>query len=89
MELQYKQDYTAVSTSVGLTPAPLAEFSAVVGSTEIALGGEVAVDTATRDITKYNVALSYVKPDFTTSFFVYDLLLLILSFCILISVPAL
>lgn len=72
VELQYKQDYTAVSTSVGLTPAPLAEFSAVVGSTEIALGGEVAVDTATRDITKYNIALSFVKPDFTTSFFVAD-----------------
>lgn len=71
-ELQYKQDYTAVSTNVGLTPAPLAEFSAVVGSSELALGGEVAVDTATREITKYNLALSVVRPDFAASLFVVD-----------------
>lgn len=72
VELQYKQDYTAVSTSVGLTPAPLAEFSAVIGSSELSLGGEVAVDTATRDLTKYNAALSFTKPDFTASLFLTD-----------------
>lgn len=72
VELQYKHDYAAVSTSVGLTPAPLTELSAVIGSREVGLGGEVGFDTAGGCLTKYNAGLSFAKPDFTASLLLAD-----------------
>ncbi|MCO5606405.1 hypothetical protein L7F22_060593 [Adiantum nelumboides] len=71
-EVQYKHDYAGVSANVGLTPSPLTDFSAVVGSNEIAFGGEVGFDTAGGNITKYNAGLSWTKPDFTAAFFLAD-----------------
>jgi voltage-dependent anion channel protein 2 len=67
--LQYKNDYAAVSTTVGIASAPITEFSAVIGSGDIALGSEISFDTALTNFTKYNVGFAVVKPDFSTSFF--------------------
>ena len=69
MELQYKNGYTAVSTTVGIASAPITEFSAVFGSGDIALGSEIALDTALNNFTKYNVGFAVTKPDFSSSFF--------------------
>jgi voltage-dependent anion channel protein 2 len=69
LEVQYKHGYAGVSTSVGLTPSPIMEFSTVLGSNEIGLGGEVGFDSSTGNPTKYNAALSYTKPDFTAALF--------------------
>eukprot|EP00250_Pteridium_aquilinum_P003615 c13918_g1_i1 orf=583-1413(-) len=71
-ELQYKHDYGGVSAVVGLNASPLTELSVVVGSKEIAAGGEVAFDTAGGNLTKYNAGLSFAKPDFTASLFLAD-----------------
>ena len=45
------------------------EFSTVLGSNEVALGGEVAYDSGSGNLTKYNAGLSYTKPDFTAALF--------------------
>lgn len=71
-EVQYKHDYAGFSGHVGLTPSPPTEFSAVFGTKEIAVGGEVAFDTSAGSLTKYNAGLSFTKPDFTASLFVAD-----------------
>lgn len=67
--MQYKNGYAAITTAVGITSAPLTEFSAVFGSGDIALGSEIGFDTALTSFTKYNVGFHVVKPDFSTSFF--------------------
>ena len=69
VEVQYKHGYASVSTSVGLTPSPIMEFSTVFGANEIGLGGEVGFDSVTSALTKYNAGLSYSKPDFTAALF--------------------
>lgn len=71
-ELQYKHDYAGFSGNVGLTPSPPTEFSAVFGTKEIAVGGEVAFDTSAGSLTKYNAGLSFTKPDFIASLFLTD-----------------
>lgn len=72
VEVQYVHDYAGVSTSIGLIPAPLTEFSGVIGSKEFALGGEVAFDTAAGNLTKYNAGMSFTKPDFAASLLLAD-----------------
>uniref|UniRef100_A0A0C9S389 TSA: Wollemia nobilis Ref_Wollemi_Transcript_15486_1307 transcribed RNA sequence n=1 Tax=Wollemia nobilis TaxID=56998 RepID=A0A0C9S389_9CONI len=67
VELQYLHDNAGITTSIGLTAAPLVECSGVIGNESVAVGGEVAFDTASGNITKYNAGLSYVKPDFVSS----------------------
>lgn len=71
-ELQYKHDYAGFSGNVGLTPSPPTDFSAVFGTKEIAVGGEVAFDTSVGSLTKYNAGLSFTKPDFIASLFLTD-----------------
>eukprot|EP00249_Psilotum_nudum_P020220 c27608_g1_i1 orf=196-1026(+) len=72
VELQYIHDYTGVSSSIGLTPSPIVDFSGVVGTSELAAGGEVGFDTAKGLFTKYNAGLIFSKPDFTSALMLTD-----------------
>ncbi|KAH9330709.1 hypothetical protein KI387_002817, partial [Taxus chinensis] len=67
VELQYLHDYVGITTSIGLTATPIVEASGVIGNEAVVVGGEVAFDTASGDLRKYNAGLSYVKPDFISS----------------------
>eukprot|EP00252_Welwitschia_mirabilis_P025244 TRINITY_DN77_c0_g2_i1.p1 TRINITY_DN77_c0_g2~~TRINITY_DN77_c0_g2_i1.p1 ORF type:complete len:277 (+),score=46.83 TRINITY_DN77_c0_g2_i1:155-985(+) len=68
VEVQYKHDYAGISSSIGLTATPVANFSGVFGNDNFALGGEVEFDTASGGLLKCNAGLSYSKPDFVSSF---------------------
>uniref|UniRef100_A0A0D6R1N8 Uncharacterized protein n=1 Tax=Araucaria cunninghamii TaxID=56994 RepID=A0A0D6R1N8_ARACU len=72
VELQYLHPHAGISTSIGLTATPIASFSGVIGTGNFAVGGEVAFDTASRNIVKYNAGLNYSKPDFVTSLTLTD-----------------
>ncbi|ERN07300.1 mitochondrial outer membrane protein porin 6 isoform X1 [Amborella trichopoda] len=72
LEVQYLHDRAAINSSIGLTPTPLLEFSAAVGNGEVSLGGEVAFDTATASLTKYNVGIGLTKEDYSAALMVAD-----------------
>ncbi|KAK9090635.1 hypothetical protein Sjap_023812 [Stephania japonica] len=67
MELQYLHDYTGISTSIGLTANPVVNFSGVIGNNAVALGTDVAFDTASGNFTKVNAGLSYTNNDLIAS----------------------
>jgi hypothetical protein len=67
VELQYRQDYAAITGTIGLKPSPIVEATGVVGSNGFAVGGELAFDTASGNLTKYNAALNYIQPGFNGS----------------------
>jgi voltage-dependent anion channel protein 2 len=46
-----------------LNSKPLVNFSGVLGNKDIAVGADVAYDTATGDFTKYNAGLSFTNAD--------------------------
>lgn len=72
VEVQYSHDYTGISAGVGLAASPLIDLSCVIGSKDLAVGGEVGFDTASGKLTKYNAGLSFSKPDFTASLLLSD-----------------
>ncbi|GLJ32586.1 hypothetical protein SUGI_0655690 [Cryptomeria japonica] len=72
VELQYLHPNAGINTSIGLTATPIANFSGVIGNGNFAVGGEIAFDTASRNLTKYDAGLSFLKPDFVTSFTLTD-----------------
>ncbi|KAH9323490.1 hypothetical protein KI387_018129, partial [Taxus chinensis] len=72
VELQYLHPYAGISTSIGLTATPIANFSGVIGNGTVSVGGDVAFDTASRNLIKYDAGLSFLKPDFVTSFTLTD-----------------
>ncbi|XP_042422178.1 mitochondrial outer membrane protein porin 1-like [Zingiber officinale] len=63
VELQYLHDYTGVNASIGLTANPVVNLSGVVGTKTLAVGADVAYDTASGNFTKYNAGLSFVNAD--------------------------
>lgn len=65
--MHYLNDHAAVSSSIGLTPAPLLEFSGAVGTKELSIGGEIGFDSASASFTKYNAGIGLNKPDFSAS----------------------
>ncbi|XP_077240444.1 mitochondrial outer membrane protein porin of 36 kDa-like [Tasmannia lanceolata] len=67
VELHYLHDYAGINTSIGLTASPIVNFSGVVGSNVLAVGADVAFDTATGNLTKYNAGLSFSKADLIAS----------------------
>ncbi|KAF3775910.1 Mitochondrial outer membrane protein porin [Nymphaea thermarum] len=67
VELQYFHDHGGISTCIGLTPNPIVKFSGVLGSSAVALGTDVAFDTATGNFTMYNGGLSYSNADLIAS----------------------
>ncbi|KAJ1285109.1 hypothetical protein BS78_03G255600 [Paspalum vaginatum] len=62
-EVQYLHDYAGITASLGLSSKPLVNLSGVFGNTAIAVGADVAYDTATGDFTKYNAGLSFTNAD--------------------------
>jgi voltage-dependent anion channel protein 2 len=66
-ELQYQNDYAGLSLGVGMNSKPLINFSGVVGNKSVAVGGDVAYDTAIGDWTKYNAGVSLTKEDLVAS----------------------
>lgn len=63
VELQYLHDYAGVGASIGLTASPLVNLSGVFGTDVLAVGADVAFDTATGNFTKYNAGLSVTNAD--------------------------
>jgi voltage-dependent anion channel protein 2 len=72
VELQYRHDYAAITGSIGLKPSPIVEATGVVGSDGFAVGGELAFDTTSGNLTKYNAALNYIQPGFNGSLILAD-----------------
>lgn len=72
LDLHYANGYAAVSSSTGLTPAPLLEFSAATGTKDITLGAEIAFDSASASFSKYNAGVMLTKPDFSASLILAD-----------------
>ncbi|XP_074571228.1 mitochondrial outer membrane protein porin 1-like [Curcuma longa] len=67
VELQYLHDYTGVNASIGLNANPVVNLSGVVGTKTLAVGADVAYDTASSNFTKYNAGLSFVNADLIAS----------------------
>ncbi|XP_042502386.1 mitochondrial outer membrane protein porin of 36 kDa [Macadamia integrifolia] len=72
VELQYLHDYAGISTSIGLTANPIVNFSGVVGSNTLALGTDVAFDTASGNFTKCNAGLNFTNADLIASLALND-----------------
>lgn len=51
-------DYAGVSTSIILTPSPIAHFSGVIGNVNLSVGGEVVFYIASANFLKYDESLS-------------------------------
>ncbi|PKA50954.1 Mitochondrial outer membrane porin [Apostasia shenzhenica] len=67
IELQYLHDYAGINTSLGLTANPIVNFSGVVGTSTLAVGADVSLDTATGNFTKYNAGVSITNADLIAS----------------------
>lgn len=71
-EVQYLHDYAAVSSSIGLTPNPIVNFSGVIGSKAVSLGTDLSFDTKTGNFIKCNAGLSYSNADLIASLTLND-----------------
>ena len=71
LEIQYKQDYCGITGSIGLTPQPIVEATGAIGNDGFSVGGEVAFDSASGALIKYNAGIGIVKPDFNASLILY------------------
>ncbi|KAF2316237.1 hypothetical protein GH714_041578 [Hevea brasiliensis] len=72
VEIQYLHDYAAVSSSIGLTPNPIVNFSGVIGTNVASLGTDLSFDTQTGNFTKCNAGLSYSNADLIASLTLND-----------------
>ncbi|CAO2829642.1 unnamed protein product [Amaranthus hypochondriacus] len=72
VELQYLHEYAGISTSIGLTANPIANFSGVIGNSTLALGTDLSFDTASGNFTKCNAGLSFTNADLIASLNVND-----------------
>ncbi|KAL9240884.1 hypothetical protein vseg_015055 [Gypsophila vaccaria] len=72
VELQYLHEYAGISTSIGLTANPIVNFSGVIGNSNLALGTDLAFDTASGNFTKCNAGLNYTNSDLIASLNVND-----------------
>jgi len=72
VEVQYTHDHVGITSSIGLTPNPLVDVTAAIGSEGLVIGGEVGYDTATGRLTKYNAGVGFTKPDFSTAVTLID-----------------
>jgi voltage-dependent anion channel protein 2 len=66
-ELQYLHDYAGLSLGLGMSSKPLINLSALVGNKVLAVGGDVAYDSATREFTKYNAGVSLNAGDISAA----------------------
>lgn len=67
IELQYMHDNAGVAAGFGLSTNPIINVSAVLGTRILAIGSDVAFDSASGHFTKYNAGISYNTLDFSTS----------------------
>lgn len=67
VELQYQHEYAGISAGIGLTASPFVNFSGVIGYNALALGTDLAFDTASGNFTKCNAALSFTHEDLIAS----------------------
>uniref|UniRef100_A0A7N0TGU9 Uncharacterized protein n=1 Tax=Kalanchoe fedtschenkoi TaxID=63787 RepID=A0A7N0TGU9_KALFE len=67
LDVHYTHPHAAIFGSIGLNPTPVLELSAAIGTKELSLGGEIALDTASATFTKQSVGISFNKPDFSAS----------------------
>ncbi|XP_020397777.1 outer mitochondrial membrane protein porin isoform X2 [Zea mays] len=66
-ELQYLHHHAGVAASVGLNANPVVKLSGVFGTKTVAVGADVAFDTSSGNLTKYNAGLSYSTSDFVAA----------------------
>ncbi|KAL6839814.1 hypothetical protein ACP4OV_029624 [Aristida adscensionis] len=62
-EFQYQNDYAGISASFGLNSKPLVNLSGVFGNKTVAVGADVAYDTATGNFIKYNAGVTFTNAD--------------------------
>ncbi|KAL4382871.1 hypothetical protein GQ457_15G005040 [Hibiscus cannabinus] len=72
VELQYQHEYAGISTSIGLTPNPLVNFSGVVGNNFVTVGTDLSFDTASGNLTKLNAGLNFTHSDLIASLALND-----------------
>ncbi|PIA40611.1 hypothetical protein AQUCO_02500371v1 [Aquilegia coerulea] len=63
---------TSIPGGVGLTPSPLLELAAAIGSKRVSLGGEVGFDTSSVSFTKYNAGMVFNNPDLSAALMLAD-----------------
>ncbi|KAK9116872.1 hypothetical protein Sjap_015819 [Stephania japonica] len=71
-EVQYQHDYVGISTCIGFNANPVINFSGVFGTNALALGTDVAFDTASGNLAKYNAGLSFSTADLIASLTLND-----------------
>jgi len=67
LEVQYLHEHVGLSSSIGLTPKPVVDFSTAIGSDVFTVGGEVGFDTSSGLFTKYNAGIGITKPEFSAA----------------------
>lgn len=72
LDVHYLHDHASVTSSIGLTPSPLLEFSGAVGTKELSIGAEVGFDSTSASFTKYNAGIGLDKPDFSAALLLAD-----------------
>ncbi|XP_058113768.1 mitochondrial outer membrane protein porin 6 [Magnolia sinica] len=72
LDVQYLHYHATINSSIELTPAPLLELAASIGSKELSLGGEVGFNTASASFTKCNAGIDLNKQDFSASLILGD-----------------
>jgi voltage-dependent anion channel protein 2 len=60
-------EYAGVTATAGLTTNPVVGMSAVFGTPAISFGADVAFDTATSNLTKYNAGMSLTTAELVAS----------------------
>ncbi|PIM97332.1 Porin/voltage-dependent anion-selective channel protein [Handroanthus impetiginosus] len=72
LDVHYLHHHAAINSSIGLNPSPLLEVAAAIGSKDVAIGGEIAFDTASSSFTKCNAGISFNKPDLSAALVLTD-----------------
>ncbi|XP_042461267.1 mitochondrial outer membrane protein porin 6-like [Zingiber officinale] len=72
LDVQYFHRLVAFNSSIGLTPTPLLEFAAAIGSRELSVGAEIGFDSASASLTKYNAGIGFNKHDFSAALVLTD-----------------
>lgn len=72
LDVQYFHDHAVINSSIGLTPTPLLELAATIGTKEFSLGGEVGFNSASACFTKYNAGIGFNKHDLSAALILAD-----------------
>lgn len=72
LEVQYHHENASISSTIGMTAAPLVEVNGAFGNGRFAIGGEAAFDTSSGGLTKYNAGFGVNEPDFSAALLLTD-----------------